>query len=143
MATAAPPNRPTAPTFGLARVAAAAWGGLILGGLVIGAVGPASWQHALAHEGPGCPFRGATGLDCPFCGMTRATLAMGGGDFRTALDFHPLAPIVVLGMLALMILIVAGKAGALVRGRRPLYLLGSILVIWVLRFVISGRLETA
>lgn len=132
-----------APTFGLARLAAAAWGGMILSGLVIGAVGPASWQHALAHEGPGCPFRNATGIDCPFCGMTRATLELGGGDLGAALEFHPLAPIVVLGMLALMVLIVAGKASALVQGRRPLYLLGSILVIWVLRFVISGRLETA
>jgi hypothetical protein len=109
---------------------------MILGGFVIGAVGPDSWRHALAEGGPGCPFKHFTGIDCPFCGMTRATLAMGGGDFHRALDFHPLAPIVITLVLAVLGIIVAGKTELLLRGRRPWYLLGAILAIWALRLAL-------
>lgn len=109
---------------------------MILGGLAIGATGPESWRDAVAHDGPGCPFRFATGIDCPFCGMTRATLAMGGGEWRRAFELHPLAPLVVLGVLALLAIIVAGRSEALVRGRRPLALLGSVVAIWIVRFVL-------
>lgn len=122
--------------FALARIAAALWGAMILAGFVIGAVGPDSWRHGLAEGGPGCPFRNATGVDCPFCGMTRATLAMGGGDFGRALHFHPLAPLVVLGVLALLGIVVIGRSDALLEGKRPYLLLGSIMAIWVLRLVL-------
>lgn len=115
---------------------AALWGLMIVAGLVIGAVGPASWKDAMLDDGPGCPLKATTGIDCPFCGMTHATLAMGGGDFKAALEFHPLAPIVVFGMVALMFLISIGKTEALLRGHRPWYLLGAIGVIWILRFIL-------
>ncbi|MBS1121632.1 MAG: hypothetical protein H6Q90_3860 [Deltaproteobacteria bacterium] len=133
-APAAPP-RPRA-SLPWARLAAAVWGAMMLSGLVIGAVGPASWRDALAHDGPGCPFRRTTGIDCPFCGMTRGTLAIGGGEWRKALDFHPFAPLVLFGMLALMVIIVAGRADLLLRGKRPYYVLGSIIAIWILRLVL-------
>jgi hypothetical protein len=123
-------------TFPLARLAAGLWAALIIGGLVIGAAGPEAWRHTLAHEGPGCPFRNVTGVDCPFCGMTRATLAIGGGDLGTALAFHPLAPLVLVGMLGLMAIIIAGRGDALVKGKRPFILLGSIFALWVLRLVL-------
>jgi len=121
---------------GAVRVAAAAWGAAILGGLVLGAIGPATWRAALAEHGPGCPFRAATGVDCPFCGMTRATLALGGGDLGAALALHPLAPLVVIGTLALMAIVALGRADALLEGRRPLALLGAIVAIWILRLVL-------
>lgn len=108
---------------------------MIISGLVIGAVGPASLQHSLAHDGPGCPFRNLTGINCPFCGMTRATLALGEGDWSAAFGFHPLAPIVVLAMLWLMAIIVVGRSDALVKGRRPQLLLGSVLGLWVIRLL--------
>jgi uncharacterized protein DUF2752 len=121
---------------GTARVAAAAWGAAILGGLALGALGPEAWRTALADHGPGCPFRAVTGVDCPFCGMTRATLALGGGDLGAALALHPLAPVVVFGTLALMAVIALGRVDALMRGRRPLALLGAIAAIWILRLAL-------
>lgn len=129
-----PPARPRGGR--LPRVAAAVWGAAVLGGLLLGAIGPAAWRAALASGGPGCPFRALTGVDCPFCGMTRATLALGGGDLSAALALHPLAPLVLLGTLALLAIIALGRADVLVRGRRPLALLGAIAAIWVLRLVL-------
>lgn len=129
---------PPAPGRGspVVRVAAAAWGAAVLGGLAVGALGPEPWRAAIAEGGPGCPFRAVTGVDCPFCGMTRATLALGGGDLPGALALHPLAPIVVLGTLALMAIVALGRADALLRGRRPLALLGAIAALWILRLVL-------
>ena len=85
---------------------------------------------------PGCPFKAVTGINCPFCGMTRATLALGAGDWHAALGFHALAPLVLAGMLALMAVIVVGRSDVLMRGRRLTWILGAIAAIWVLRLVI-------
>jgi hypothetical protein len=104
---------------------------------VIGAVGPARWGTAIAQDGPGCPFHGLTGVDCPFCGMTRATLALGRGDWRAALALHPLAPLVLAGILGLLAIVALGRADALLRGRRPLALLGAILAIWAFRLAVG------
>ena len=51
---------------------------------------------AISHPGgidlvPPCPFRSLTGLDCPLCGATRATLALVvRQDLPAALDFNAL-----------------------------------------------------
>lgn len=105
--------------------------------LVIGAVGPARWGTAIAQDGPGCPFHSITGVDCPFCGMTRATVALGRGDWRTALALHPLAPLVLASILGLLVIVALGRADLLLRGRRPLALLGAILAIWALRLAVG------
>ena len=109
---------------------------MVVAGLVIGAAGPDSWRHTIANDGPGCPFRGTTGVDCPFCGMTRATLALGGGDFSRAIELHPLAPLVVIGVLGLLFVVAIGRSDILLRGRRSWILLGAILAIWVVRLVV-------
>ncbi len=38
----------------------------------------------------GCLFRRLTGIHCPFCGMTRAHLALLKGDLKSAFEFHKL-----------------------------------------------------
>ena len=43
-----------------------------------------------------CPFKQLTGLPCPGCGMTHATVALLRGDFRAMLSYHPLAPVFLL-----------------------------------------------
>jgi hypothetical protein len=40
-----------------------------------------------------CPFRWATGLRCPLCGLTHATRALTRGDIGDALALHPFAPL--------------------------------------------------
>jgi hypothetical protein len=116
-----------------ARVTAAVFGAAMVAGLVVGAVGPPSWRTAMTTSGPACPFRTMTGVDCPFCGMTRATLALGEGHWHDALALHPLAPLVLIGIGILLAIIVFGSADVLVRGRRPLLLLAAIVILWILR----------
>lgn len=38
----------------------------------------------------GCPIRWLTGIACPGCGMSRALLALCRGEWRQALQYHPL-----------------------------------------------------
>lgn len=49
-----------------------------------------------------CLFHWWTGLDCPFCGLTRAMLAFARGDWRAALHFNALSPLAV-AMLATLL----------------------------------------
>lgn len=44
-----------------------------------------------------CPFRLIFHIDCPGCGMTRAMLSVLRMDFRAALRYHCLFPLVILG----------------------------------------------
>jgi hypothetical protein len=119
-----------------ARLIAGAYALLVIAGFVIGATGPESWRQAIVDDGPGCPLKATTDIDCPFCGMTRATLAMGRGDLDTALSYHPLAPFVLLFVLSLLALVALGRAGILLNGKRPFMLLGVIAAIWLLRFIL-------
>ena len=116
----------------LARIAAALWGAIIVATLAIGALAPAS-SGALASGGPACPLRAATGIPCPFCGMTHATLALGHGDLGAALASHPLAPLVVGGMLAAMLAIALGHTRWLT-ARRVLVVIG---LVWAVRLMTS------
>lgn len=60
-------------------------GGLLLGGCVtLALVDPAGGP-------PVCPFKAATGLDCPGCGGTRAAHQLFNGHLFAALDFNVLA----------------------------------------------------
>jgi hypothetical protein len=117
-------------TDGIARVAAGAWLAAIGGGLVLGAVGGAP-ARAVAEGGPGCPLRMATGLPCPFCGMTHAVLAMGGGDVRAALAFHPVAPLVIVLVVVLCAAAAAGRIDAVTRGRRGAAMLAALAAAWI------------
>ena len=73
-------------------------GPLAVAGLGLAAVGyvlvvdPASDSLG---QFPACPFKTATGLDCPFCGGLRAARALAGGDLATAWDRNALAVLLI------------------------------------------------
>jgi hypothetical protein len=43
----------------------------------------------LAHHMLTCPFKHATGFDCPGCGIQRSFIAMLKGDFRESFHLYP------------------------------------------------------
>jgi hypothetical protein len=77
--------------------------GLLL--VAAGATAFVAWApgvaEALFERGSTCAFRAATGLLCPFCGLTHATVALLRGNLAEAAREHPFAVAYVLGVLAL------------------------------------------
>lgn len=89
---------------------------------------------------PGCVFKKVTGLDCPGCGMTRATCATLNGDLGKAFYFNPVGMV----LLPLALLGLSIEVAGWVRGK-PLshrfrigrwgaaFLLAVIVGWWILR----------
>ena len=64
-----------------------------LGGLAVACAAFALYQLG-PHDRrwlPGCTFHQLTGLNCPGCGMTRASCLLAHGDILASLRMHPLA----------------------------------------------------
>ena len=103
--TALPPTRPFRATTGLAY----------LGGLAASGVG-LSALYAATGVGLPCPFRMATGWDCPLCGGTRLGAALLHGDLVAAFLYNPvvLTGLVMLSALA-MLWVVEALGGPAVR----------------------------
>lgn len=69
--------------------------------LVVTAVAAA--QVAAVAAGVGgwpCPLKSATGIPCPGCGLTRASVALLRGEFATAFGAHAFAPVLLGGLAA-------------------------------------------
>lgn len=64
------------------------------------ALGAAGVVGASAAGGIGCVFAAATGLPCPFCGLTHGVAELGAGHVQTAVALHPLAPLAAILALA-------------------------------------------
>lgn len=45
-----------------------------------------------------CPLKAATGLPCPGCGLTRASIWLVKGDIGAALKLHAFAPVAIIGI---------------------------------------------
>lgn len=79
---------------------------LVLPPLLLAAGVGAAWLFApciiplLLQFGPPCLFRTVTGLCCPGCGLTRAVIALLGGDWLGAWRFNYLLPLAALCMAA-------------------------------------------
>ena len=115
---------------------------VVIGGLVVLLAAVVLYQHGPSSAGwfPGCLFHRLTGLECPGCGMTRATYAALHGRFGEALRFNPLGMIVVPALVGL----VGMQIPAWLRGEAQAFrfrvgpcgcwwLVGVVLGYWVLR----------
>jgi hypothetical protein len=109
------------------------------------AAGGAAAAVAVLAPGDGgpsfCPFRTLTGLDCPFCGSTRAAGALARGDLVAALDHNALLVLLVLPLAALAWALWMGRAW---RGRPfpdiPTRLVVALMAVagawWVVRLAV-------
>jgi hypothetical protein len=88
-----------------------------------------------------CPFRTLTGLDCPFCGSTRAAGALARGEVVPALDHNALFVLVILPLAVLAWVLWLRRAW---RGQRfpdvPTRLVVGLMALtgawWVLRLAV-------
>ena len=99
----------------------------------------------IAAHVPVCPFALATGVPCPGCGLTRATLAFCRGDVSGAAHLHPgvflatpaAAVLTALGMYSYLKVGKVRYSPALMRWLlRPLQVIYvALLVVWTVRFL--------
>lgn len=83
-------------------------GGLLAATLTVPLAGLAV-GHGDLHGPVLCPFRAATGLPCPFCGVTRSLFALGQGRLHDSLAFSPIGPLVPLVAGAVAAWVLAGR----------------------------------
>jgi hypothetical protein len=83
----------------------------------IGAAYPAVMAHT-GWPGPPCPLRTLTGVPCPFCGMTTATVAISHGEWATAAAANPLVYLAA-ALVAGTIPVLLARAAGLAPGPRP------------------------
>ncbi len=80
------------------------------GAAVVGAAYPALTAHTGGHGLP-CPLRTLTGVPCPFCGLTTATVAITHGQWRAAAAANPLVYLIAALMAGTIPVLVARAAG--------------------------------
>jgi len=85
---------------------------------------------------PGCFFRKVTSLECPGCGMTRATHALLNGRFMEAFRLNPvgiiLFPLAMLGIAIEVLAWVRGKTvfTRLSFGRWGATIFAGVMIVW-------------
>ncbi len=103
----------------------------------------------LGDNGPTpCPWRTLTGLDCPFCGATRAAASLAHGDVIGALDHNALFVLVILPLAVLAWGVWAarswrGTPTPVIANRTVLILMGITAGWWVLRLAVPWLGSTA
>jgi hypothetical protein len=103
----------------------------------------------LADNGPTpCPWRTLTGLDCPFCGATRAAASLARGDIVMALDHNALFVLVILPLALVAWGVWAARAwrglpSPVIANRTVLVLMAVTAGWWVLRLAVPWLGSTA
>lgn len=78
----------------------------------VGSVYPLIMAHTGGHGLP-CPLRTLTGVPCPFCGLTTATVALTHGNWAAAVAANPLACLaagLAIGTAPVLVARAAGRA---------------------------------
>lgn len=88
-----------------------------------------------------CPLRNTTGVDCPFCGATRAAASLAHGELTAALDhnaFFVLAilPTAIVTWLVWTVRAWRGQPGPAITNRAMWIGLGVTAVWWVVRLAV-------
>lgn len=114
---------------------------------LIAAAGVHLGATAVGVPGWICPWKAATGLPCPGCGLTRASIWLVKGDIAGALKLHPFAPVAVVGIALVLMGAIwprAGRERMLVMIERfdrggwiSGFLLVALVVYWVVRLVLD------
>ena len=74
------------------------------------ALGAAGLLSASVAGLPGRLFLAATGVACPFCGLTHGVAELGAGNVASAVALHPLAPVAALLALAVPFALLRGRS---------------------------------
>ena len=116
---------------------------LVAAGLTAATALVAALDPRRTHLVPPCPFRAATGLDCPLCGGTRAVHDLVHLDVAAAAGQHllvvALAPLVAVAVLAWLISALRPARWPRLRARLPR---AATIAAWVgLAFVVFGVLR--
>jgi hypothetical protein len=102
------------------------------------------WGLRTAHATlPPCPFLYLTGHPCPFCGGTRSFAYLWRGDWRDAILYYPLGPLMFVGTLCAVPALAVGLLtrrdiaipGWLWKTGLAL-LLGALAVSWTLKLTV-------
>lgn len=100
-------------------------GMIVLAEMAVRAGGSSKWIERLSVSGPICPLKQMAGLQCSFCGMTRAFLCLLGGEYERAMGFNVLSLPIFFGMIGWLLLVSLGYRKRLSEGSRRMMWVGS------------------
>lgn len=87
-----------------------------------------------------CPFRRATGVPCPVCGITRSWSATLRGRVWRALSYHPLGPVTLPLAVAFALGLVNERTLRTAWERRPrliALLVSTWIAVWLIRVAVA------